>query len=1202
MATSLTLLMIDPSPHNRENYRRLLNPPPRPDTPTLPSYIVLESNSGAAGLLFCQQWQVDVIVLNATLPDFSGLDFLAKLATWQEGIHVPIVLLLDQPDPALARSAIAAGAQDCLTQDELTPERLHQALEFAIARMARQTQCEHMWQTANVALESKIQEQATILHQNRIRSYAILSAIPDLLLRVSRDGTCLDCILPKDATPHRWLIPSETIAEILPPDLLAQELEGIALAIDTGDVQVYTHQLAKFGNIHYEEVRIAPCGDDEVLIIVRDVTERQHIEEQRKQAELALQTSEERFRAIFDQAAIGIAYTALDGSFLKANRRFCEITGYSPMEILGLRFHDITHPDDLANDLIYSERLLNGEIDTFSMEKRYRCKDGSIIWTHISVSVFSFAPYGPQCFLGIVQDISDRKQGEADRQAATQALQQSELKLNQITNAIPGAVYQFHRSANGEYSFPFITPGVVDLYEYTPAQVQQNISLMWDAVLPEHMPSLIASIQESARTLAPWEFEYRILTPSQQLKWISGKSVPTLQPDGSILWNGIITDISERKHLENALQDLNQKLEQRVQQRTQELLASQEALYRREQEFRTLVENSPDSIIRIDHTLCYLYVNPAVGQDLGIHPCLIIGKTAVELGFPSSLIEFWQDSLQTVSTTKKELMIEYEIPLAKGAKIYQAQIVPELSPEGDVESFLCVARDISELKQIQAALQEREQVLRKANSELELRVENRTMELKAAKEAAEAANRAKSSFLANMSHELRTPLNAILGFSQLLSRDYSLNPKHYEQLGIINRSGEHLLNLINDILEMSKIEAGRATLNCTIFDVYEFLNAVRDMFQLRAENKGLNFSCQWQPQVPQYIRADEGKLRQVLINLLGNAIKFTATGYVTLRVSASSAAPELLHFQVEDTGIGIAPEDLDRLFEPFVQVQNRHSYHEGTGLGLPISQQFVQLMGGRLTVKSTLQRGSIFEFELPVEKMHNAELMQRELRQRAIALAPDQPTFRILIVEDQWENRNLLLSLLEPMGFEVQQASHGEDAIARWQQWQPHLIWMDIRMPVMDGYEATRQIRAQEAQATPPTRTKIIALTAGAFHEDRDRVLAAGCDDFVSKPLQETVIVDKIAEHLGAHYLYEDDQAGPQPASTLTPQTLRVMPQDWLINLHIACRQLDTKRVMDLIQAIPPDQANLAQALTERIEDFDFEQVMNLSQAATELV
>ncbi len=639
----------------------------------------------------------------------------------------------------------------------------------------------------------------------------------------------------------------------------------------------------------------------------------------------------------------------------------------------------------------------------------------------------------------------------------------------------------------------------------------------------------------------------------------------------------------------------------------------------------------------------------------------LMGKGVMPEATPEQLAQVYQvyiegtdqpyptEQLPTLRALKGESVTVEDIEVHREGEIIPLEVrsIPVFDDKGNIIYAINAFQDITERKQAQKVLADYNRTLEQQVQERTLELEKEIVERKRAEEAANVANQAKSTFLANMSHELRSPLNAILGFSQLMSRTPTLTPEDKENLRIIARSGEHLLTLINQVLDLSKIEAGRITLNETSFDLYQLLDDLEDMFHLKADDKQLQLLFDCTPDVPRYMRTDEVKLRQVLINLLTNAIKFTQEGGVSVRVSAVNSRKQhitdngqlTIHFEIEDTGAGIAPDELDSIFESFVQSKTGQQVQEGTGLGLPITRSFVQLMGGEITVSSQMGRGTVFKFDIQASLVDAKDIKTKQpMRRRVIALEPNQPQYRILIVDDNWDNRQLLIRLLNPLGFELREATNGQEAIEVWKTFNPHLIWMDMRMPVMDGYEATKQIRNSEVQRmsaladrgaiayqqgeaqdetsygshsqqknsahqidNPRHPSKIIALTASTLEEERFVALEAGCDDFIRKPFRETEIFGAMHKHIAVRYVYDEltDEPDLTPTKTLalTEADLDALPADWAANFHQATIDCDLDLMMTLIAQICDQNESLANALADLVNKFQFEKLLSLTQS-----
>ncbi len=407
------------------------------------------------------------------------------------------------------------------------------------------------------------------------------------------------------------------------------------------------------------------------------------------------------------------------------------------------------------------------------------------------------------------------------------------------------------------------------------------------------------------------------------------------------------------------------------------------------------------------------------------------------------------------------------------------------------------------------------ELITRVNTHLELKAAKEELkqtieQLKQAYQAAEAANRTKNAFLASMSHELRTPLNGILGYTQLFRQDNCLNAEQQQGIEIIHRCGEYLLTLINDILELSKIEAGHLELNPNDFSLKALLDSTTELFQLHAQQKNIAFNYQRLSPIPQRVHADEKRLRQIIISLLSNAVKFTKHGGVTFQVTYLDGK---IRFQVEDTGIGIAPEELEHIFKPFLQIGDPNHKEPGSGLGLAITKQLVEIMGSELQVESTLGQGSTFWTLLDLPAVSTVQSMSAE----PIIIGFEGSPRKILVVDDKWENRAVVVKFLKPLGFEIIEAENGQEAIDKALISRPDVIMIDTIMPIMDGVEATQKLRKRAEFFD----TVIIAFSASVFNSNQQQCLEAGCTDFIAKPIVHKVLLEKLQQHLDLTWIYE---------------------------------------------------------------------------------
>lgn len=624
------------------------------------------------------------------------------------------------------------------------------------------------------------------------------------------------------------------------------------------------------------------------------------------------------------------------------------------------------------------------------------------------------------------------------------------------------------------------------------------------------------------------------------------------------------------------------------------IAAEQRAKRESEALFRVVFNDALVGLAQVSTTGQFLQVNTEFCRIIGYSKQEVLSQTFTfqQITFPDDLAADMAHVNALLQGLGNSFTLEKRYIRKEGNIIWvNLSVYLQRDLSGNPLYFIGSILDITERKSAT-------ETLRKHQDHLEEVVQQRTEALVLSRQAAEAANQAKSVFLANMSHELRTPLNAILGFSSLLRKDTLMQPQR-EKLDIINRSGEHLLTLINDVLEMAKIEAGRVQLEKVTFDFGGMVRDVTDMMNVRAHDKGISLQIDQSSCFPRYIKSDEARLRQVLINLIGNAIKFTQQGGVLLRMKTKENHTSRLIIEVEDTGMGIKADDLDRIFEPFVQLGEDAS-QKGTGLGLSITRQFVQLMEGTLSVTSTFGKGSIFKVELPVEEIAAGDIIHPETppHTEIVGLAAGQPEYRILIVEDQIENQMLLTHLMKDMGFLVKIAENGEQGVQLFSEWHPHFIWMDRRMPVMDGLEATRRIRA----LPDGDKVKIVAVTASAMLEQREEILTSGMDDFVRKPYRANEIYECLSRHLGVQYIYASGEIPQHVHDTpFTAERMAILPLDLRQELAEVLDTLDDERIMATIGKVAAYDTELYKILSQMAENFNYPAIQSALQSKRDI-
>ena len=1024
----------------------------------------------------------------------------------------------------------------------------------------------------NEQLRQEIRERREIeetLRKTQKFLFQILDTIPDPVFVKNED--------------HQWLIlnepcckfigiPREELIGKTDYDLFPEEEavvfwekdeQVLSTGVDDENEEYLTNAQGETRIISTKKSLLKDTNGNKIIVgVIRDINDQ-------KLAEVALKESEERFRSMFEQAAVGTVIASLTGRFLQVNQKFCELVGYSNSELLNLGYKDIIYPDDQEEEIKFWQSLLRGEISSYSQEKRYIRKDSSLVWIKVTTSLMRFPSDEPQYVAGVVEDINRRKQAE-------EFLHCREQQFRALVENSPDIIARY----NSDIKFLYVNPAMEKA-----TGIAQSIFIgktHQELNLPsEKCPLWDEAVQSVFLTGEERIIEFDFLTP-YGLRFYQSHLVSEVNQEGkidSVL--GMSRDITESKIAGETLrlQAEREGLLRALQDRIRQSLEVNEVLNTTVSEVRNLLNNDRVLLFK----LCEDGVGRVVVESVADGLPETVGMEFYDELFPEECYELYcQGHPRVINNIAEDQLApclkEFLESLGVKSKLvipilYNSELVEQddrclLKPKNYLWGVMTL-HDCSGLRQWQQweinllsylgnqlgiALQQSE-LYQKLEGEL-LERKRAEVALQQAKQAAEVANRAKSEFLTNISHELRTPLNGILGHAQILKQDDNLLEPQQKSLKTIYQCGKHLLTLIDDILDLSKVEAQKLELYRTEFNFQGFINTLVELFRMRAQQKGVVFSYEGISGLPPIIVADEKRLRQVLMNLLSNAIKFTTHGMVTFKVSFAgdgAADSRLLEtglyssvvkvrFQVEDTGIGINSSEFEEIFLPFCQVGDRFRSTEGTGLGLAISQKLVQLMDSSIHVSSRLGEGSIFWFDLDVPQVSGWPESCLLKSRRLVGFKGDKR--RVLIVDDNQVNRLFLRELLERFGLDVFEVVDGQDCLNQVLEYQPNLILMDLVMPGIDGFETARRL-----QQLPLNDVVLIALSASAFGTTHQDTLAAGFQDFLPKPVQIKHLLELIIIHLGVEGIYEEFLSATDVEPNLVMTSLITPPQEELLAL-----------------------------------------------------
>jgi PAS domain S-box-containing protein len=851
---------------------------------------------------------------------------------------------------------------------------------------------------------------------------------------------------------------------------------------------------------------------------------------QKKLAEKELLKSEERYRSLFqNNHSVMLIIDPHTGEIKDANSAACQFYGWSYSEICTKNISEI-------NTL--SRKEISTEMHQAKKEKRqyfyfkHRLANGQIRDVEVYSGPIEFQ--GTTLLYSLVHDITDRKKIE-------QALYETNAYLENLINYANSPIIvwdpQF-RINRFNHAFEFLTG------RSEAEVIGRSLEILFPPALAANSMELIRFTLTGER----WEaVEIDILHQDQSIRTVLWNSATLFSDDGKTPIATIAQghDITER-------------------------IKAEKALHESEEKFRDMANLLPQIVLETDTQGYITYMNNHGLVSLGFTKDSDIAGVNIDDFYIPEDRHRAKENLQRRLSEGWNENVEYKIKRQDGKILNVMVYANPILKENKTVGFRGIIIDITEQKKWEA-------------------------ELLKARDEAETANKSKSRFLANMSHEIRTPLNAIIGFSQLMNRDEFLTANQKEYNAAILRSGEHLLELINDILELAKIEAGRILLNPTNIDLFAFLEDIELMLKERAQSKHLQTVFELAAGLPRYVLVDENKLRQIFINLISNAIKFTDEGGIAVRVRADKTDEVTSHLviEIQDSGSGIAENEMSNLFKHFVQTSSGIHKGTGTGLGLVLSRELANLMGGDITLTSEVGVGSVFTFYVEIKAGVN-ELIAPTIQKRVTGIVKGEKVYRILVVDDKPENLKVAVDLLNIVGFQTNEAASGAEAIDKSAAWDPDLILMDLRMPVMDGYETSLQIHSTKKGAKIP----IIALSASAFEDDQKKYKLAGLQGYIRKPYRENELFNTIGKVLGIQYVYDDETTLSQTRflsdEAAAAKHIAELPGELITKILDAIDIADLNKLINLINGFQPEFPELAQYMLILAMNYDYDHIRKI--------